>query len=221
MKEVFIIKTNYKNVENNYEINNKIAFITILKKNGEELTTKIDVEDLNKVKELGNWFAEWNKDLNSYIVQNISLTKMNKKSKPLKQSLQSIILDTNPKTPIRHINGDTLDNRRSNLEIVERNIRNDYEVVNDDTIAILLRDKYGKVQNKALISKEDLRKVVTDTYTWVLHKNYDNLCVIANTPNGRIHLDRVLMNPDENQTVHHINLNPLDNRRSNLETASI
>ncbi|NFG61932.1 MULTISPECIES: hypothetical protein [unclassified Clostridium] len=218
---MFIIKTNYKNVENNYEINNKIAFITILKKNGEELTTKIDVEDLNKVKELGNWFAEWNKDLNSYIVQNISLTKMNKKSKPLKQSLQSIILDTNPKTPIRHINGDTLDNRRSNLEIVERNIRNDYEVVNDDTIAILLRDKYGKVQNKALISKEDLRKVVTDTYTWVLHKNYDNLCVIANTPNGRIHLDRVLMNPDENQTVHHINLNPLDNRRSNLETTSI
>ncbi|NFF80248.1 hypothetical protein FC764_03125 [Clostridium botulinum] len=208
-------------MENKFEINNKVAFITILKKNGEELTAKVDVEDINKVKESGTWFAEWNKDLNSYTVQNISLTKVNKKSKPLKQSLQSIILDTNPRTPIRHINGDTLDNRRSNLEIVERNIKNDYEVVNDDTIAILLRDKYGKVQNKALISKEDLRKVVTDTYTWVLHKNYDNFCVIANTPNGRIHLDRVLMNPDENQTVHHINLNPLDNRRSNLEITSI
>ncbi|NFE74886.1 hypothetical protein FDA33_16785 [Clostridium botulinum] len=208
-------------MENKFEINNKVAFITILKKNGEELTAKVDVEDLNKVKESGTWFAEWNKDLNSYTVQNISLTKVNKKSKPLKQSLQSIILDTNPRTPIRHINGDTLDNRRSNLEIVERNIKNDYEVVNDDTIAILLRDKYGKVQNKALISKEDLRKIVTDTYTWVLHKNYDNFCVIANTPNGRIHLDRVLMNPDENQTVHHINLNPLDNRRSNLEITSI
>ncbi|WP_252229004.1 MULTISPECIES: hypothetical protein [unclassified Clostridium] len=208
-------------MENKFEINNKVAFITILKKNGEELTAKVDVEDLNRVKESGTWFAEWNKDLNSYTVQNISVTKMNKKSKPLKQSLQSIILDTNTKTPIRHINGDTLDNRRSNLEIVERNIKNDYEVVNDDTIAILLRDKYGKVQNKALISKEDLRKVVTDTYTWVLHKNYDNFCVIANTPKGRIHLDRVLMNPDENQTVHHINLNPLDNRRNNLEITSI
>ncbi|WP_252249870.1 hypothetical protein [Clostridium sp. ZBS13] len=208
-------------MENKFEINNKVAFITILKKNGEELTAKVDVEDLNKVKESGTWFAEWNKDLNSYTVQNISVTKMNKKSKPLKQSLQSIILDTNTKTPIRHINGDTLDNRRSNLEIVERNIKNDYEVINDDTIAILLRDKYGKVQNKALISKEDLRKVVTDTYTWVLHKNYDNFCVIANTPKGRIHLDRVLMNPDENQTVHHINLNPLDNRRNNLEITSI
>ncbi|ACD23362.1 MULTISPECIES: hypothetical protein [Clostridium] len=208
-------------MENKFEINNKVAFITILKKNGEELTAKVDVEDLNRVKESGTWFAEWNKDLNSYTVQNISVTKMNKKSKPLKQSLQSIILDTNTKTPIRHINGDTLDNRRSNLEIVERNIKNDYEVINDDTIAILLRDKYGKVQNKALISKEDLRKVVTDTYTWVLHKNYDNFCVIANTPKGRIHLDRVLMNPDENQTVHHINLNPLDNRRNNLEITSI
>ncbi|WP_252246845.1 hypothetical protein [Clostridium sp. ZBS4] len=208
-------------MENKFEINNKVAFITILKKNGEELTAKVDVEDLNRVKESGTWFAEWNKDLNSYTVQNISVTKMNKKSKPLKQSLQSIILDTNTKTPIRHINGDTLDNRKSNLEIVERNIKNDYEVINDDTIAILLRDKYGKVQNKALISKEDLRKVVTDTYTWVLHKNYDNFCVIANTPKGRIHLDRVLMNPDENQTVHHINLNPLDNRRNNLEITSI
>ncbi|WP_252236626.1 hypothetical protein [Clostridium sp. CH2] len=208
-------------MENKFEINNKVAFITILKKNGEELTAKVDVEDLNRVKESGTWFAEWNKDLNSYTVQNISVTKMNKKSKPLKQSLQSIILDTNTKTPIRHINGDILDNRRSNLEIVERNIKNDYEVINDDTIAILLRDKYGKVQNKALISKEDLRKVVTDTYTWVLHKNYDNFCVIANTPKGRIHLDRVLMNPDENQTVHHINLNPLDNRRNNLEITSI
>lgn len=208
-------------MENKFEINNKVAFITILKKNGEELTAKVDVEDLNRVKDSGTWFAEWNKDLNSYTVQNISVTKMNKKSKPLKQSLQSIILDTNTKIPIRHINGDTLDNRRSNLEIVERNIKNDYEVVNDDTIAILLRDKYGKVQNKALISKEDLRKVVTDTYTWVLHKNYDNFCVIANTPKGRIHLDRVLMNPDENQTVHHINLNPLDNRRNNLEITSI
>lgn len=218
---MFIIKNNYKNVENKYEINNRIAIITILKKNGEELTTKIDVEDLNKVKDLGTWFAEWNKDLNSYTVQNISSTKMNKKSKPLKQSLQSIILDTTPNTPIKHINGDTLDNRKSNLEIVQRNMRNDYEVVNDDTLAILLRDKYGNVQNKALISKEDLKKVITDTYSWVLHKNYDNFCVIANTPNGRIHLDRVIMNPEENQTIHHINLNPLDNRRSNLEKTGI
>ena len=100
-------------------------------------------------------------------------------------------------------------------------MKNDYEVIDNNTIAILLRDKYGNVQNKALISKEDLKKLVTDTYSCVLHKNYDNLCVSANTPNGRIHLDRVLMNPDENQTIHHINLNPLDNRRSNLEKTGI
>ncbi|SFD13624.1 hypothetical protein SAMN05421842_12115 [Clostridium uliginosum] len=218
---MFIIKINYKNIENKYEIKEDIALITILKKTGEELIAKIDLFDLDRIKSTGTWFAEWNKDFNNYIVQNISSTEVNKKSKPLKQSLQSVVLNTNPKTPIRHINGDTLDNRKCNLEIVERNTKNDYKIIDENTVAVILRDKYGKAQNKALISKEDLKKVVTDTYSWVLYKNFDNLCVVANTPNGRIHLDRVIMNPAEGETIHHINLNPLDNRRHNLEKVGV
>ncbi|WP_090092629.1 hypothetical protein [Clostridium uliginosum] len=208
-------------MENKYEIKEDIALITILKKTGEELIAKIDLFDLDRIKSTGTWFAEWNKDFNNYIVQNISSTEVNKKSKPLKQSLQSVVLNTNPKTPIRHINGDTLDNRKCNLEIVERNTKNDYKIIDENTVAVILRDKYGKAQNKALISKEDLKKVVTDTYSWVLYKNFDNLCVVANTPNGRIHLDRVIMNPAEGETIHHINLNPLDNRRHNLEKVGV
>lgn len=195
--------------------------MTILSKNGTKLTTKIDTTDMDKVKNAGIWFAEWNKDFNSYLVQNISSTKLNKKSKPLKQSLQCFIMDTNIHVPIKHINNDTLDNRKSNLTVFMRDEKNEIEKIDNDTIAILLKDKYGNVHSKALISSTDLNQVVTDEYTWINYKVNGENCVVANTPNGRIHLDRILMEPSDNQTIHHINLNPLDNRRHNLELTEI
>ncbi|MEG0774678.1 hypothetical protein [Clostridium sp.] len=218
---MLFINTNYKTTENKYQIKEDIALITVLKKDGSELIAKIDAANIEKVISMGIWFAEWHKDFNNYIVQNISSTKTNKKSKPLKQNLQSVILDVNPKVPIKHLNEDTLDNRKCNLEIVERNTKNDYEIINEDTIAIILKDKYGKPSSKALISKEDLNEVITDEYSWVEYKSHDNLAVVANTPKGRIYLDKILMNPAENEIIHHINLNPLDNRRKNLEIIEV
>jgi len=214
---VFPININYKNIENKYEIQGDIALISLLKKNGSELIAKIDASDMEKVKNMGTWFAEWHKDFNSYLVQNISSTKTNKMSKPLKQNIHSVILDANPNAPIKHINGDTLDNRKSNLEIVERNSKNDYEILDETSIAILLRDKNGKVFAKALISTEDLDTVITNEFSWVEYKIDGNIHVIANTPNGRIYLDKILMEPLDSETVHHINLNPLDCRRPNME----
>lgn len=221
MKEVFFINTNYKNVENKYEIQGNVALISLLNKNGSEFIAKIDVDDIEKVKSMGTWFAEWHKDFNSYLAQNISSTKTNKKSNPLKQNLQSVILDTNPKAPIKHINGDTLDNRKCNIEIVERNTKNDYEIIDESTIAIILRDRNGKAFSKALISKEDLNTVLTEEFSWVEYKTHDNIHVVANTPNGRIYLDKMLMNPSDSEIVHHINLNPLDCKRNNMEIVKI
>ncbi|MDQ0461236.1 hypothetical protein QOZ91_002768 [Clostridium sardiniense] len=218
---MFKIKNNYKNIENNFKTEEGVTFITILKKNGDELIAKIDSSDLDSVKSIGTWFAEWNKDFNNYLVLNISNTEKNKKNKPLKQSLQSIILNVSSTTPIRHINGNTLDNRRCNLEIVQRNTKNEYEKIDADTFAISLKDKYGKEQAKALISSSDLHTVVNDDYSWVYYRNNNDICVIANTPDGRIHLDRIIMKPSDSETIHHINLNPLDNRRSNLEKVEI
>lgn len=214
------MNTNYKNEENKFEIQGDVTLITIYKKNGAALTSKIDTEDLDKVKALGTWFAEWNKDFNSYLVQNISSTKVNKKAKPLKQSIQTVVLDVAPTTPVRHLNGDTLDNRKSNLTIYNRSEKNETEQLDNETIAILLRDKHGNVNGKALISLEDKEIVLTDGYTWTTYKHRGENCVVANTPEGRIYLDRLLMNPDKTQRVHHINLNPLDNRRKNLELNS-
>ena len=130
-------------IGNYYEVKEDVAYITVLKKDGTELITKIDLENLEKIKNMGTWFAEWNKDYNNYIVQNISSTKKNKKSKPLKQSLQSVILNVNPKAPIRYINGDTLDNRKCNLEIFNQNTMNEYEK-KDGVVSIILKDKFVK-----------------------------------------------------------------------------
>ncbi|HSQ89586.1 MAG TPA: hypothetical protein VLM92_12330 [Romboutsia sp.] len=204
-------------MENKYETQGSVTLITILKKNNTELIAKIDTEDLEKVQAMGTWFAEWHKDFNSYLVQNLTTTKVDKKLKSTKRNLQSVILDTAASAPIRHINGDTLDNRKCNLDIVDRKAKNEYEVIDDDTIAVILKDRYGKAQAKALISAKDLDKVVNKKYTWIYHKGYKQPQVIAHTPQGKVHLEDIIMKPGENMRVHHINLNPLDNRRKNLE----
>lgn len=84
-------------------------------------------------------------------------------------------------------------------------------------MGIILRDKLGNPKDTALISMEDVNKVIKDGYNWVFYKKGHELMVVSNTPEGRIRLDELIMNPDETMKVHHINLNPLDNRRTNLE----
>ena len=153
-------------------------------------------------------------------MQNISSTKKNKKSKPLKQSLQSVILNVNPKAPIRYINGDTLDNRKCNLEIFNQNTMNEYEK-KDGVVSIILKDKFGKKEGIALISEEDLPIVINEKYSWVLHKSHNKISVVANTPEGRIHLEDIIMPREENHKIEHINNNPLDNRKSNLKLVSL
>lgn len=212
---------NNKNTENIFEIKGEATLVTIYKKNGTPLKTQIDTEDLEKVKSVGTWFAEWNKDFNSYLVQNISSSKVNKKAKPLKQGIQTIIMGVSATTPVKHINGDTLDNRKANLRIYDRNEKNEIEQVDESTIAILLRDKYGNVNAKVLISQEDKEQVLAEGFVWTTYKHRDKTMVVANTHEGRIYLDKLLLKPDDTQRVHHINLNPLDNRRNNLELNSI
>ncbi|MEF9952858.1 MAG: HNH endonuclease [Clostridium sp.] len=214
---MFFINTDYKNTENTYEIQGDVTLITLLNKKGSQLIAKIDTDDIDKVKNMGVWFGEWHKDFNNYIVQNVTSGDNSKKSKLVKQSLQSVILNVSSKAPIKHLNGDILDNRKSNLEVVERNAKNTYEIIDGATVAVLLTDKNGNVSSKALISRNDLNTVVTDGLSWVEYKTKDNIYVIANTPNGRIYLNQMLMNSEDGEIIHHINLNPLDCRRENME----
>lgn len=217
MKEVFFINTKYKTMENKYEIKENVALISIFNKKGVEFIAKIDADDVEKIKNMGSWFAEWHKDFNSYLVQNLSSTTPVKKS-----TIQSVILKVNNNNaPIKHINGDTLDNRKCNLEIVKRNTKNEYTIIDENTVSINLTDRNGKVSSKALISKEDMDIVINGDLNWVEYKANNNINVVANTPEGRVYLDKMLMSPIDNEKVHHINLNPLDCRRTNMENKKI
>ncbi|MEG1310952.1 MAG: hypothetical protein RR942_18055 [Romboutsia sp.] len=213
---MFVI-IDYKTTKNKYKTQGETTLVTILNKKSAELTIKIDTRDLDKVQEAGIWFAEWNKDFNTYFAQSQKLTKTDKRIISTKRNLQSLILDTKNDAPIKHINGNVLDNRRCNVEVLTLGTKNDYEVVDNDTIAVILKDKYGRFQAKALISSKDLNKVINDKYTWNYHKGNGQPKVISNSAKGKLYLDTFLMKPSNNMRVHHINLNPLDNRRCNLE----
>ena len=134
-----------------------------------------------------------------------------------KLTLQAFLLGLSPKAPIRHLNGNTLDNRKSNLEIYNQNTKNDYRILDENTIAVILRDKYGKEIATTLIDKEDLDKVVNNDNGWVRYVSNREPYAISNRSTGRVYLDRIIMDTDDNFFVHHINLNTLDNRKINLE----
>lgn len=171
---------------------------------------------MQKVLGKGTWFAEWHKDFNSYLVQTIN-APADGQSYGEKQTLQSFLLGVSPKAPIRHLNGNTLDNRKRNLEIYNQKSKNDYRIVDENTIAVILRDKYGKEIATTLIDKEDLDIVVNGGNGWVRYISNQEPYAVSNIDEGRLYLDRFIMDTDENMVVHHINLNPLDNRKSNLE----
>lgn len=215
------MKTKCETKSNEYEIKEDVVYLKLNKKDGTIINAKIDTVDLEKVLEKGTWFAEWNKDFNNYLVQNLSDYYVAGKKHTTKQTLHSFILQAHPKAPIRHLNGDTLDNRKSNLEIYTQKIINNYENVNSETIAIILRDKYGKKIAKTLIDKEDLDRVINYGYAWVSFKIKGEPYAVANTPAGRIYLNKFIMNTPEDMITHPINLNTLDNRKSNLKNVPL
>lgn len=215
-KRLIIIKSKYEAKANEYEIKGNIAYIKLQKKDETIIDTKIDAADLKMVLDKGTWFAEWNKTFNSYLVQNVSYPSKEK------QTLHSFILGAHPKSPIRHINGDTLDNRRCNIEIYNQNAGiNDYEKQDEETISIILRDKYGREKTRTKIDKQDLDKVLNSGYTWVYYEKHGKNYAISNSPQGRIYLHNFIMNTPENMITEHVNHNTLDNRKSNLNNVEL
>jgi hypothetical protein len=217
------MKTKIEKKTNEYDINGEFAALKLNKKDGTvlDISTKIDTEDLKTVLEKGTWFAEWDKDFNSYLVQCITEYYVSGKRNSAKQTLHSFIMNVHNKAPIRHINGDTLDNRKSNLEIYIQKTTNNYENLDDDSVSIILRDKYGRKEARTIIDREDFDRVINYGYAWVCHKVKGEPFAVANTPEGRIYLNRFIMGTKESMVTHAINLNTLDNRKANLKNVPL
>lgn len=219
---MFIIKNKYELKANEYEIKGNVAYIKLMKKDGTTIDTQIDATDLKMVLDKGTWFAEWHKDFNNYLVQHIDHSSAAGKKLKEKQTLHSFILDTHTKTPIRHLNDDTLDNRRCNIKIYDQNTAiNGFEIVDPETVAVILRDKYGIRKERTLIDKEDLDKVINSGYSWVYYLNRGEHYAVSNSENGRIYLQNFIMDPLENMVTKHVTHNTLDNRKSNLNNVSL
>ena len=91
--------------------------------------------------------------------------------------------------------------------------RNAY-VLEGETARILLKDKHLNVVAEAIIDAEDISKC--KEFKWYARKSRTKLYV-AGTINGKkVFLHRFILGYDGELDVDHINMNPLDNRKSNL-----
>ena len=95
-------------------------------------------------------------------------------------------------------------------EVPERTIYDPNEIVlYDDYAEIVIYNKYCEEVARALIDLEDVD--IIKEYKWNLRNNDG---YISNKKVGLLH--RLIMNPDNDMVVDHINHNKLDNRKSNL-----
>ena len=215
-----MINAKHEEQGNGYEINGNVAYLKLHKKDGTTINAIIDADDLTIVIEKGTWFAEWHKDYNNFLVQTLNERYVADSKHIEKQTIQSFLLNVHTKAHIIHLNGDTLDNRRCNLELYNQNKFNDFKELDAETVAIILRDKYGK-ERRTIIDKEDLDRVISLGFGWVCHKVGGELYAVANTPEGRIFLNRYIMQTPENEITRAINLNTLDNRKVNIEHITV
>lgn len=101
--------------------------------------------------------------------------------------------------------GEFLDNRKESLSD-----KNDF-IFYEDCCGIVLKNKKFEIVGTAIINIEDYK--LCKDYKWYL----DSLGYVRTSINNKkIRLHRFLLNPQNNETIDHINRNRLDCRRSNM-----
>lgn len=115
-------------MKNDFEVRADHTVIFLKRRDGTVLETMIDTVDLPLVQAFpGTWFAEFRKETGQYRVVG-ALWHSKTKYTPVK--LHRWIMNAPKGLVVDHINGDTLDNRRSNLRIVTQaqNLQNIHRV---------------------------------------------------------------------------------------------
>lgn len=191
------------------------------RRNNDPIITKVDKEDLQRILDKGTWYPEWHKDFNNYLVHNVSYYYIDGKKHRRKMTLHSFIMNMNLREPIRHCDGDTLNNCKSNLKVYCQTMINDYEYIDDNTVAIILRGKNGEEKARTLIDKEDLARVINNGYSWCYFKGNGEPYAVADNSKIKVYLHRFIMNTPEGMVTDHRSHNTLDNRKENLINATL
>jgi len=199
-----------------FEMDGDVVRLVAYSTKGVAVRAIVDMADLEMVKRVSSWRAVWNTDFDSYIVLSKTAIKKDGRTVVRKDTVASIVLGCSPNAPIRHLNGDVLDNRRANLAIYDRHVPNDYEVIDADTAFVYLKDRYGRTVSKALITSTDVDKVIRSGYTWVMKRRASGQPYVVNL-NDDLLLAHHLLACDAKMFINYVNKNPLDNRRTNIE----
>lgn len=193
---------------NYFDIKIGETFINVSNKKGQIYKSKIDLKSIGPIKRDGFWHLTWSKEHNSYLV-------INMKSK---LKLQNFLLGVNNNVPVFHKNKDTLDNRLSNLYIYEEsNMKNNYELLDNDSVKIYISNRYKEKSLYFLISKCDFEKFLDDFGYWTYLKSKNKYTIFKNTKNGKkTPLDILFPKKNSNEIIK-INKNFFDFRRENIK----
>ena len=212
-------------MKNKYMINGNETIIYTIKSDGEILEVLIDTDDLEKVNSFPNTWSVV-KSRGKYVIRGTYRENGKKKQITLKQFILRDKLKEGENI-IYNINGDCLDNRRSNLdtnlEPEKLKKTNKYEI-NGEVVTIYL-NRRDKEPLKALIDKEDLEKVLAYG-TWFAEypkdlksetvQNVRYIYEDGKKKRSKVSLQNVILDNYDGHIIRYKNDNRLDNRKENL-----
>lgn len=199
--------------QHHVDIQGDIGKLTAYTKKAKPVEAIFDAADLDKIEVFKNWRAVWQTDFDSQVIE----SKDFKDKRAIRTPVASAILGCSPNAPIRHLNGDRLDNRRSNLEIYDVTAQpNAYNQV-EGRLLVILKDRYARVVGEAIIDDDDLDRVIGSGHVWLKKRHPDGQPYVVNR-DGLL-LAHFLLGVCEG-VVSYQNKNPLDNTRANIKLAS-
>jgi len=201
-------KINHK--KHQLEINDKTSKLIAYTKKETAVIATFDTADLEKVEAFENWRAVWSSEFDCAVIESKDFENGYAKRTPI----AAAILSCSVNAPIRHINGDKLDNRRENLEIYDLSLNPNEFKLENDVATIILKDRYGRIIDEAIVDLDVVDEIILKRGVWVKKKRANGQPYVVN-PDG-ILLAHAILDVLEGFVIYE-NKNPLDNRRKNIK----